>query len=163
MTLYLLRHGIAEDSAPGGDAERRLTRQGTFQVAMIAKGLRKIGIQFDRVIASPLVRARETSEVLTRITEFAGTIETDSRLLPESRFEEVSDLIAECADSDSVLFTGHQPALGQIVGGLISTGELDLEVTPATIRAISIHRFRPRARGTLLWTLTPTIIEALTG
>ena len=161
MTLYLLRHGIAEDSSPGGDTERQLTRQGTFQVAMIAKGLHKLGVSFDRVIASPYLRARETAEIIARITEFNGEIESDRRLVPDVTFNDVSSLIGECADDDSVLFTGHQPAMGRIVGALCAEGELDIEFRPATVRVIEVHGYRPLPRGTLLWSLTPKIFESL--
>jgi phosphohistidine phosphatase len=163
MTLYLLRHGIAEDYSPEGDTGRRLTLQGTFQVAMIAKGLHKLGVHFDRIIASPLVRAQETAEIIGRITEFHGTIERDIRLQPEERFEIVSAMIAECSDISSILFVGHQPAMGRIVGGLCAGGELDIDVPPAALRVVSVHSLRPHARGTLLWSLSPSVVEALTG
>jgi phosphohistidine phosphatase len=161
MNLYLIRHGSAEDYATGGDAERRLTRQGTFQVAMIAKGLKKLGVTFNRIVASPLARARETAEIIARIVEFDGEIETDRRMLPETRYEDVSDLLGERGDAETVLLVGHQPSIGNITSGLCTGSQLDMEVETATIRAFDIHRMRPFARGTLLWTLTPKVVEAL--
>ena len=69
MILYLVRHGIAENSAPGGDPDRRLTQQGTFRTAMVAKGLKRLGIELDRIVSSPYVRARQTAEIIAKKTQ----------------------------------------------------------------------------------------------
>src|SRR5687767_14166284 len=96
MLLYLVRHGIAEDSPPsGGDAERRLTQEGTLRTAMVAKGVKKTGARCDRIITSPYVRARQTAEIFARVTEFAGEIEQDSRLIPFARYEDAAELVRE--------------------------------------------------------------------
>jgi phosphohistidine phosphatase len=161
MTLYIIRHGIAEEAAPGGDAERKLTQKGTFQVAMVAKGLRKLDLTFDRIVASPFTRARETAEIVARITEHGKEILFDKRLLPSTRFQDVSDLIAENSDAGSLLLVGHQPAIGEIIGGLCTEGTLGIEVKPASITAISIDRLRPLAKGALLWSMPPKVLKGI--
>src|SRR6266849_7843487 len=45
MTLYVLRHGIAETTAPGGnDAARHLTPRGRAKMRAAAAGIRALGI-----------------------------------------------------------------------------------------------------------------------
>ncbi len=162
MILYLIRHGIAENSAPGGDPDRRLTQQGTFRTAMVAKGLKRLGIELDRIVSSPYVRARQTAEIIARILNYEEEIHFDRRLVPMARFEEASDLLAENDDAGSMLVTGHMPSMGEIISGLVSRGELTLEVKKASVTAVEINGFRPQARGTLLWTLPPKVFENLT-
>jgi phosphohistidine phosphatase len=151
MILYVLRHGIAEDTAPGGDSERTLTAAGTLQVATVAKGLHNLGITFDRIIASPFVRARETAEIIGRIAEYDETILQDGRLTPSARPEQIGDLVAEHDDAESLLITGHLPALADFIGWLCGAPSLSIELKPASLTAAAIDRFRPHPHGTLLW------------
>jgi phosphohistidine phosphatase len=162
MLLYLMRHGIAEDrSITGGDAGRELTQRGTLRTAMVAKGLDKLGIHFDRIICSPYVRARQTAEIVARITRCESDIVHDERLVPQAQLEDVSDLIRENDDVDTLLLTGHEPSMSTFISGLCADGHLVIEVKKASVTAIDIQRFRPLAAGTLLWALPPKVFEGI--
>lgn len=162
MLLYLMRHGIAEDpSILGSDADRQLTQRGTLRTAMVAKGLEKIGVEFDRIISSPYVRARQTAEIVGRITRFEDEIMLDARLVPHGRFSDVSDLILENDDAGSLLFVGHEPSMSGIISGLCAGGNLMIEVKKASVTAIEIMRLRPTAEGSLLWSLPPKVFERI--
>lgn len=162
MILYLVRHGIAEENAPrGGDSERRLTQQGTLRTAMVAKGLKRLGIEVDQIVSSPYVRAKQTAEIIARILDREHEVHFDPRLVPMGRFEDVNALIQEYGDHDSLLLAGHQPSMGDIIGGITANGALNIDVKKASVTAIQIDRLRPMVRGTLLWTLPPKIFEGL--
>ncbi len=79
LTLVLTRHGLTERSEPeqhlGQHIDISLSDAGRRQAKALARRL--AGVRFDRVISSPLFRAQETAEILTRGT---GRIETDPRL-----------------------------------------------------------------------------------
>ncbi len=65
--LILLRHGESEGNALGyyqGQADFPLTSTGREQVAALAERWSSEGVRFDRIIASPLQRARETAEII---------------------------------------------------------------------------------------------------
>ncbi|PMB27362.1 phosphohistidine phosphatase SixA, partial [Fischerella thermalis CCMEE 5319] len=65
IELYLIRHGIAEVATDDiKDEERRLTKQGRQKTEKVAQRLKKLGLHFDCVATSPLVRARQTAEIL---------------------------------------------------------------------------------------------------
>jgi phosphohistidine phosphatase len=163
MILYLMRHGIAEDVSPaGGDPERRLTQPGTLRTAMVAKGLDRLGLTFDRIVSSPYVRARQTAEIVARITKHRDEIHLDKRLVPFGTFEDVSDLLAEHGDVESLLLTGHEPNMGVVISGLTAEGRLDVEVKKASVTAIAMRRLRQPAAGALLWSMTPKLFERLT-
>lgn len=163
MILYLVRHGIAEDIAPqGGDPERRLTQQGTLRTAMVAKGLKRLGVEFGCVVSSPYARARQTAEIIARVVNYSGEIHLDKRLVPMTRFDDACDLIREFGEYDSLLLAGHQPSMGEIIGGIVAGGALIMEVKKASVTAIQVERMRPAVRGTLLWTLPPKVFEGLT-
>lgn len=70
MYLYLIRHGIAEDLDPhtlaamASDEARSLTQIGRKKMAQVADRICKAGVKFDLIVTSPLVRARQTADIL---------------------------------------------------------------------------------------------------
>ncbi len=79
LTLVLTRHGSTTRSAPeqhlGQHLDLPLSEAG--RAASRALGERLAGVRFDRVIASPLLRARETASLVVP----GRVVETDARLL----------------------------------------------------------------------------------
>ncbi len=70
MKLYLTRHGIAIDHIGGeikNDWQRPLTEEGRKETKAVASALKKIGIRADLIVSSPLIRAKQTAEIITDI------------------------------------------------------------------------------------------------
>lgn len=70
MNLYLIRHAIAVDEGDpeyAQDSLRPLTEKGRKKMRQIARGLRALGAEFDLIVSSPYVRARETAEILSDV------------------------------------------------------------------------------------------------
>jgi phosphohistidine phosphatase len=109
VRVYVVRHAEAAPGEP--DELRRLTPQGREQ----ARRLRdELATQFDAVLSSPLLRARETAELI------AGRApEPDERLAPGATEDDVRAAVE--GRGDTVLVVGHQPDCGRIVSAL--TGE----------------------------------------
>src|SRR5215467_5812751 len=64
--LFLIRHGIAEargDAWPD-DNKRPLTERGMTRMRKSARALAKLGVSIDVVLTSPLVRTRQTAELV---------------------------------------------------------------------------------------------------
>ena len=67
MNLYLMRHGIAlpqDDPSVASDSERPLSHKGVKRMRKAAKGVRRLDIPFDALLTSPLLRARQTAEII---------------------------------------------------------------------------------------------------
>ena len=80
MILYVVRHGEAVWNTQNricGRTDSPLTEKGRAQAAALAPKMPKI----DRVLCSPLSRARETAEILTR--GIGLTIQTEPRLIEQ--------------------------------------------------------------------------------
>jgi broad specificity phosphatase PhoE len=89
LTLVLTRHGLTDRSTPEQHLGQRLdisiNVEGQRQAE--ALGRRLAAVAFDRVLTSPLFRARETAEVIVaanggegRVSRAGGAIEADPRL-----------------------------------------------------------------------------------
>ncbi|HEX8087437.1 MAG TPA: histidine phosphatase family protein, partial [Blastocatellia bacterium] len=67
MELYVIRHAIAQQLGRKNDfadEKRALTSEGRERMREAAKGLCKLGVEFDVILTSPLVRAVETAEIM---------------------------------------------------------------------------------------------------
>lgn len=116
MELYLIRHGIAalrEDYAK--DEERPLTDKGREKTAKVAKQLYKQNLSFDLILTSPLVRARETADIL-QDAGLASQVEEFTALAPDGDIQDwIRWLKKRYPNGCSKLclaLVGHQPDLG---------------------------------------------------
>src|SRR3954454_25418306 len=64
--IYFIRHGLAEDRGEAwpDDAKRPLTDEGMSRMRKAVRGLSRMGVSIDVVLTSPLVRTRQTAEIV---------------------------------------------------------------------------------------------------
>ena len=123
MWIYLLRHGTAQDAGPDlGDEERALTDEGQKRLRRAAPTWRRLVDPPDRVVVSPLRRARQTAEVFVEAVHFTGTLRIDNLLTPAATPGlAVGMLEAEqLAGTGSIALIGHEPHLGRVLGTLLT-------------------------------------------
>ncbi|MBE9183801.1 phosphohistidine phosphatase SixA [Microcoleus sp. LEGE 07076] len=114
MHLYLFRHGIAaEPEEYETDSERPLTKQGDRKTRKIAQRLYDLEIQFDLILASPLLRAQQTAQILLSVG-LSAKITESAALAPSG---DIGDWLKwykqwQETGSRSLVLVGHQPDLG---------------------------------------------------
>src|SRR5215510_2925924 len=64
--LYLIRHGVAEErgAAWPDDARRPLSEEGMTRMRKSMRGLAGLELTIDVILTSPLVRTRQTAEIV---------------------------------------------------------------------------------------------------
>lgn len=124
--LYLLRHGIAVPTGTPGlaDAERPLTPVGRRRVRPVARGLVRWGVEVERIVTSPLLRARQTAEIAAELLAPAGGIEEDAALVADQVAESVADWL-ETRPESGLMVVGHNPWISDLVGLLCAGRPLD--------------------------------------
>jgi phosphohistidine phosphatase len=111
VRLYLIRHA---EAAPGDPDELRpLTPSGREVAQRLGQELAGEGIEL--VLSSPLLRARDTAELVAK--GCGAQMETDERLAPGASAVEVRAAIA--GRGDAVAVVGHQPDCSHIALVLI--------------------------------------------
>jgi phosphohistidine phosphatase SixA len=117
-----MRHGEAGDADPArwpDDRQRPLTDAGRREHAVVAAALRRMGVGFDRILTSPLVRARETAEITARV--YGGVPVPEPSELLGDRAEPARTLAGLAGmEAASLLCVGHEPTLSHLAGLLIS-------------------------------------------
>jgi phosphohistidine phosphatase len=115
--VYLIRHGIAVDRALSDQDEKRsLTEEGQQKTKKVAQKIQNVGITFDMILTSPLVRATQTAEILREVG-LTKTLETFSALAPAG---DIQDWLKwwqnwqkeTSSEKGSIALVGHQPDLG---------------------------------------------------
>lgn len=158
MTIYLLRHGIAEDAGPdGGDAGRALTEDGRKKLKAVLKLARAAGVRPERVLTSPLVRAAQTAEVAIEALGAGGPALKTAALAPGGAMEDVWDEIRSHKDAGSVLLAGHEPQFSQLTAYLLDSPGLDVDFKKGALVAIEMLRLGPHPGGVLRWMITPRL------
>jgi phosphohistidine phosphatase len=161
MLIYVLRHAIAEDAAPGGsDSARALTSEGRKKLSSVLERAKKAGTSPSIILTSPYVRARQTARMAAQAFDREdGVIET-SALVPSGSPDLVWDEISEYRSEGQIMVVGHEPLLSELVSFLLSAPALRVDMRKAALVAISMESLRGAPRGVLQWMLTPKVASS---
>lgn len=121
MELYLIRHGIAQErTSDRPDEMRSLTAQGRLKTCQVAKKLYLLGLRFDLILTSPLVRSRQTAEILVEL-QLSSQWQISNYLAPDGDIFTWLDWLDRQQYSSSIklAIVGHEPNLGQWASMLI--------------------------------------------
>ncbi len=153
MKLYFLRHGIADwPDWQEADDKRPLTADGIARMRAEAKALKKLGLELDVILSSPLPRAKQTAELVA--DKLGYEVKVSKALAPGFDISKLAALLKENAKAESVMIVGHEPdfstAVAALTGGkvVLKKGGLvrvDL-ASPETLE------------GQLVWLLAPKIL-----
>jgi phosphohistidine phosphatase len=164
VTLYVLRHGIAEDSAPDGDdASRRLTPRGRKRVYAAAIGMRAMGLRFDLILTSPFARAHETAAVVAEVYGGDPPPREFPPLAQGVPAVETVRALRPLARQSAILVVGHEPGLSGMVSYVLSGSPeaIRIDLKKSGLVALEVHDLGRRAGATLSWMLTPRQLRAL--
>ncbi len=124
LVLDLLRHGEAEAPGAGGDAARPLSAAGREALARLAGLLAAEGWSPDRIFSSPLLRARQTAEIVREAAPNSPAVEGVEELSADGDPSAVLELLSDRApEARHVLLVTHQPLVG-LLATLLAGGEL---------------------------------------
>lgn len=111
MKLYLIRHGIAaERGTYQNDEERPLVPLGFEKTQAVARRWQEIQLHFDLILTSPLIRARQTAEIL-QTAGLTSQIQEFQPLAPQGDIQQWLEWFDKNRYS-SLALVGHQPDLG---------------------------------------------------
>lgn len=164
MRIYLMRHGPAGDSATWADDDRLrpLTEKGERKVALAAKGLQLLHPGVDMLVSSPLVRARQTADIVG--AALGLPVEEQEALSPGFGLAQLAGLLTIYTEARGLMLFGHEPDFSALIGRLIASRGgarvmmkkgacCALDLTDET--SIADHNAAQLAGGaTLLWLMT---------
>jgi phosphohistidine phosphatase len=160
-TLYLVRHAIAEERGPeyADDTRRPISSRGRRRMKAAARGFADLDPGVDRILTSPLVRAVQTAEILSRELSDAS-LGLCPPLAPDHRPEDVAGELGRTQSKGAIVLVGHEPDLGALAAWLLGA-RAPLPFKKGGIARIDVTRLPPGQDGTLVWMATPKMLRSL--
>jgi phosphohistidine phosphatase len=165
MRLYLMRHGPAGDSESwqGDDRLRPLTGKGQQKVRAAADGLKRLDPGVDALVSSPLVRARQTADIVAKALRL--TVEEQEALAPGFGLTELASLLASHRDAQGLMLFGHEPDFSAVIGQLIAAPDAaHVDMKKGACCALDLPdpaAAQLAGSATLLWLMTPRQLALL--
>ena len=156
--ILIIRHAIAEDAdaalAQGrDDAARGLTDEGRQKFSQAVKGLARVVTKIDVLVASPLLRAVQTGEILSQ--QFIAPGAAPGALL---------EWYLRHAASECVALVGHEPSHSLWASELLTGRETSiLKLKKGAACLLELDSLAPKkpALARLLWLLQPSQLRLL--
>lgn len=163
--LYILRHGIAVPHGTPGVAEddRPLTAKGELRMKEIGRCLAAIGLEPQRIVTSPLPRARRTAQIVAQELHQVERLEIATELTAGENAQSIAGWLSTRSES-RLMIVGHNPAFSDLISLLLTggVGTLTCELKKGGIAALlnSPHRGAGYRLG---WIATPGLMRRLSG
>lgn len=162
LELYIIRHGIAAErgAAYPDDSKRPLTAGGIARLRKQTRGLNALGVGFDVIVTSPLVRAKQTADTIAQGLKAKPSVVASDSLAPAGTTAAVIQEIVKHQRKPRVALVGHEPNLGELAARLIGA-RTPLEFKKGAVCRIDFEVLPPKGIGRLRWFVTPKALRAL--
>ena len=161
-SLYLVRHAIAEDRGDEwpDDTKRPLTHKGIAKMRQIVLGLDRMQLGIEMVLTSPLVRAKQTADLLVEGLKPKPTLTVLPVLAPGELPARVAEALGAYAGRKSLALVGHEPALGELGAWLIGANA-PIVFKKGGACQIDVASLPPERYGQLVWLATPKMLRGI--
>jgi len=161
MDIYFLRHASAGEPKmnPAKDDERELDEQGIEQSHIVGRALAVLEVQPDVILSSPLIRARQTAEIVADEMGNKSEIVVNEALQPHGTYKQFETLLARYKNSDAILVAGHNPSLTKFLSEMVAEKPSEaLELKKGAIAKVEREDGNP---AVLKWMMPPKVARAL--
>lgn len=158
--LFLLRHARAENAVSGlSDLARELHERGREQAQAVGTFIKERHLKFDRVVASPAVRARQTSDLVRAAAGLSGSVSYDKRIYEAGPLR-LLEVVSEFQNGVSAaLLVGHNPGMEELLKLLTDRAEHMGTATLARIDLAGEWSEVGECEASLQWIVTPDEIS----
>jgi phosphohistidine phosphatase len=158
--LYFIRHGLAEERGDAwpDDAKRPLTDEGTSRMRKAARGLARLGVGVDIVLTSPLVRARQTAEIVAGGLDPRPSLVNVESLTPGGSYAAVVADLEKHSRKTRIALVGHEPMIGELAAKMIGSRH-PIEFKKGAVCRIDVEQLPPTGPGDLRWLMTTKILR----
>jgi phosphohistidine phosphatase len=161
-SIYLVRHAIAAD--PGGasttDESRPLTDEGIERFRMQVRGLKGLDVAIECILTSPLLRCRQTAQLLADGLPGVPRVDVLDELRPGGRLAGVVEGLGAYRTLDSIALVGHEPSIGAVAAALIGA-QGSIPFKRGAMCRVDVASIPPRGAGVLVWFLPPKVMRGL--
>ena len=124
--------------------------------------MQRLGLSFDVILSSPLLRAWETAEIAAEVLEHPDPVVKCDELACGVDAARLFKVLQKYKNADDVLLVGHEPDMSELVSRFIS-GDTDAAINfkKAGLCCVCMLQMKPEHGGELQWLLTPAQLSVL--
>lgn len=161
-SVYLVRHAIAFDRGTDwpDDTKRPLTHKGAARMREVVDGLSEMGVTIDVVVTSPLVRAKQTADLIIAGWAAPPALVVSASLAPSADPAAIAGVLSQHTQADGIALVGHEPGLGELGAWLIGARH-PLVFKKGGVGRIDVPSIPLQGSGELVWMATPKMLRAL--
>ncbi len=123
-----------------------------------ARAIAELSLGLNAIVTSPLVRARQTAEIVAKALDCSDRLIEDERLGGGFGLEVLPAIIAAHEQADALMLVGHEPSFSITVGRLV--GEAQLDMKKGALAGVAFAG-ASAAQGTLICLIPPKLLAAL--
>lgn len=165
MLVYLMRHGraVEQTEAPNvSDADRPLSEDGIHRMGVQAAAFRRMVGELDEIWTSPLLRARQTAEIIGCAWQPEVPVQEAAALGPDGESETILDRLRQADDDLQVLLIGHELGVTELFSRMLAGRTIPMFKLPCgAMCCLEMTALDPIVRAELHWLLTPRQLRAL--
>jgi phosphohistidine phosphatase len=165
VDLLLIRHAEAGERDPAqwpDDDLRPMTADGRRKQTAAAKAMKTLGLSFDFLVTSPLVRARQSAEVVAEVYGWNEPPQVDEALGSDCTTAGVLKLLAKFPPDKTVALVGHEPSFSKVAAALVSkSGDARIALKKSGVIGIRFDGAAELARGELQFVLKPGLLKKI--
>jgi phosphohistidine phosphatase len=161
MTVYIVRHAWAEDRDDAvypNDDLRPLARKGRKRFRRLARRLAKRGVDVAQIATSPLVRCRQTAEILAEYSPSEPPITELDALRPGSQLDPLLEWTRQQEGRD-VAWVGHAPDVDQLAAALVGDHSAAIRFDKGAVAAIDFDGPPAAGQGALRWLAVAELLK----
>jgi phosphohistidine phosphatase len=162
MDLYIVRHAWAGhfgDPQWPDDGLRPLSEEGVARFEGVVKKLAGRGFAPEIIATSPLVRCRQTAEVVAAGMPSSPQVVELEELQPGSDLGGLLSWTEEqAAEHKQIAWVGHAPDVGRMTAALVGQPEGWIRFSKGAVAAVRFYAKPEVGQGELRWLITAKLL-----
>lgn len=163
MDLYIIRHAWAGhygDPQWPDDGLRPLSAEGKNRFARFVEKLAGKEFSPEIIASSPLVRCRQTAEIVAEIVPGHPEVVDIEALEPGSDLDALIEWTTlRAAEHDRVAWVGHAPDVGHLTASLIGLSRGWIRFAKGAVASVRFDEEVSAGEGELRWLVTAKILD----
>jgi phosphohistidine phosphatase len=162
MNLFIVRHAWAADRKESqwpDDDLRPLTEEGQQRFANVVGALATRGLEADVIASSPLVRCRQTADILAAGLPGKPEIVELDALRPGSDLERLLRwTVRQARQHPAIAWVGHAPDVDELAAALIGQPTGRIRFAKGAVACLDFDRALAAGSGELRWLVTAKVL-----
>ena len=155
-------HSLEGLARSGSPAERLVAARQRLagEPELLDQALEALEVNFQAILASPLLRARQTAQIVARTLRATARLRNCEALAPGVSAQKLFAELKRLGQPENVLVVGHEPDMSRLIS-LLLAGEppVDVEMKKAALCCLELREPVAARCATLKWLVPPKLLN----